>query len=692
MPSQGDFLFTPKEYDIFFKFRAPGKIYRFDLQNLTSLYPDISAHEHWVLKSVAGILQGLVNRIEPRLYLRNSTSEVDWLAVYQKNGYPLSVTESSDFIQLLKEFSPLFNGYIITDPELPDSLNIAQTWGALENWLVITPPMIPIVEKLGLAKKEDLRGRWHGRVEIYQWAFDNLFDGCSRHVLGDCCVDYPHHPSEGSFSIRDFLVANKAFTVDLSAARRQRKEYHLLDKIYERLEFPSGVWGWHDSRDHEHWAVDRAARKSAYTICAVNSPNFSLHGGVRPEKSDIPKQKPSPRKNRVAEKNKIYIAWMMTDGDALWVMANQQMGNWGRDRKRKFPMSWGFLPLTADIAPAMYLYYVNEMKDNDYMVAGPSGAGYTYPHMYADPRLFLRYTKFYMQKCGLKIVNITNWNDYTNWQEVELPDFNPMLFHELDNCIGYVRGMGESAFEKNYNFSDKPYVFCAEGIHRADKDDVDTMKTFIEANPNRPLFIFSLINIATKLDRIQKVVDKLDMYDIEYVRLDDFMYLIKSAYDQGMISEDLLPNREGNEKILIKEAPAGWQGTKAAITRIEPVILAPDDKKALVILNSDEVNLAQGQPITDVDKSDILAFVLCENMFAMAKNVLNLQGIYVNLRKESIEKFVTEYNKWPGIHSFNALMDMWENWEQRTFAWQDVISIGKDFLKVYREADRLFQK
>ena len=31
MPSQGDFLFTPKEYDIFFKFRVPGKIYRFDL-------------------------------------------------------------------------------------------------------------------------------------------------------------------------------------------------------------------------------------------------------------------------------------------------------------------------------------------------------------------------------------------------------------------------------------------------------------------------------------------------------------------------------------------------------------------------------------------------------------------------------------------------------------------------------------
>ncbi len=686
----GDFLYTPKEYDIFFKYKIPGKIYRYDMQKLTALFPDVSPHEHWVLKSVVCIFQGLVNRIEPRLYLRNSPSEVDWLGIYKKNGYPLNVTDVSDFEQILKEFCPLLNGYIVTDPEMPDMMNVAQTWGSLENWMVVTPQMIPLVEQFGLKQKEDLRGRWQGRVDIYEWAFENLFSRCSKHVFGDCCVDFPHHPSEGSFQIRDFLVANKAFTVDLSAAYRQRREYKLLDKIYDNLEFPSGIWGWHNSRDHEHWAVDRAARKSAYTICAVGSPNFSVHGGVRPQKSALPKQKPSTRKNLVAEKNKIYIAWMMTDGDALWVMANQQMGNWGEDKRRKFPMTWGFLPLVADLAPAMYLYYINEMNDNDYMIAGPSGAGYTYPFMYTDPRQFLRYTKFYMQKTGLEIVNITNWNDYTNWQEVDLPDFNPLLFEELDNCIGYVRGMGESAFEPHYNFGDKPYVFCGEGLHRSDKDDVDTIKSFIEANPNRPLFIFSLINIGIKMERIQKVVESLDMYDIEYVRLDDFMHLIKNAYKQGLITEDLYPNRKGNEQILVKEAPAAWQNTRAAIKRLEPIINALSEKKALVALNSDETNLAQGQLITDEDKSDILAFSLCESMFGMAKNVLNLQGVYVNLRKESIKKMTTMYKDWPGINSLNQLMKMWDEWDQRTFAWPEVVRIGKDFLKVSRETDRLF--
>jgi hypothetical protein len=403
-----------------------------------------------------------------------------------------------------------------------------------------------------------------------------------------------------------------------------------------------------------------------------------------------PKQKPSPRKNLVAEKNKTYIAYMMTDGDALWVMDSLQLGLWGAEKRGDFPLSWGFLPLLADIAPAMYLYYIKHMKEDDYMVCGPSGAGYTYTQMYPDPRQFLKYSKFYMQKCGLEIVDITNWNDYTNWQEVDLPWFNPVLFEELDNCIGYVRGMGESAFEPHYNFADKPYIFCGEGIHRGDKDDLDTMKTFIEANPNRPLFIFVLINVAVSIERIKRTIDALEGDDIEFVRLDDFMHLVKSAYKQGFVTEDLYPKREGNEKILEKEAPASWKNTKNRIEKLVPILNADSNKKALEEMNSDAAQLAMGQKITDEDKADILAFALCENMFGLVKNVLNSQGIYVNLRIESIEKFMDLYSDWKGINSLKLLTELWQNWDQLTFDWQEIVQIGKDFLKVYEQSDKLF--
>jgi len=685
-----DYLYTPEKYDIFFKYKIPKVIYQYDTNNLTNLFPNNTPKKLWLLRSIISIFQGLINRENPGIYLKHSPKDVDWLSIYKEEKYQFEFTEVTDFSKLLAEFSPFVNGYIVIDPHMLDTLNIAQTWGSLENWMVVTPEMEPLAKEHGLTKKQDLQGRWQDRVTAYEWAFENLFPNCSKHIVGDCCIDFPFHPTEGSFHIRDFLVANKAFTFDLSAALRQRREYKLLDKIYEALEFPSGVWGWHDSRDHEHWAVDRAARKGVYTICAAGGPNLTVHGGFKPGNLAAPKQKASTRKNLKAEKDKIYIAFMMTDGDALWVMDRLQLNNWATKKVRNFPMTWGFLPLLADIAPAMYMYYIHNMQKNDYMVAGPSGAAYTYPHMYPEPRQFLKYTKFYMQKCGLEIVNLTNWNDYTNWQEVDLPEFNPLIFEELDNCLGYVRGMGESAFEPHYNFGDKPYVFCGEGLHFSDKDDVDTIKSFIDANPNRPLFIFCLNNIAITMERIKKVVDELQQYEIEYVRLDDFIHLVKSAYNQEFITEYLYPNRKGNEQILIKEAPASWKGTKNSIKKLIPIINAQNEKKAMDEINADKAGLAMGQKITGEDRADILAFAICENMFKLTKNVLNFKGIYVNVRKESVEKFVELNGNWEGIESFRKLMNIWENWDQVKIDWQEIIQTGKEFLKVYEQAARIF--
>ncbi len=686
------YLSTPREYDIFFKFKKPQKIVTYDTTTLAKELPAADEKKQWLYRSMATILQGLVNRVEPRLYLTHSAGAVDWLHIYKSEGYAFEQEQAPGYHSLLERFAPALAGYIIIDPDNLHSLNVAQTWASLENWLVIHPEQEESIRRLGLAKQQDLRGRWPDRVSAYEWAFDNLFERCSKHVVGDCCVDFPHFPSTVTYTISDFLVAHNAFTVDLSASLRQRREYRLLDKIYASLQFPSGMWGWHCVRDHEHYAVERAARKGTYTLCAAGSPNFSIHGAFRPESDELPRQKPSPRQNRKAEKNKVYIAFMMTDGDAVWAMENKQSHQWACEQRGDFALSWGFLPLVADIAPAMYRHYVATMTPQDYMVAGPSGAGYTYPHLYPDPKQFLRYSKYYMQKCGLEVVNITNWNDYTNWQEKDVPWFNPLLFKEMDNCLGYVRGMGESAFEPHYNFGDKPYVFCGEGLHAPDKDDVATMKNFIEANPNRPLFIFCLINISIRMERIKKIVDALKDDPVEFVRLDDFMHLIKSAYRQKLITEDLYPNRSGNEAILSMEAAASWAKNMADVSKLVPILEADHETEALARMNADAAGLALGQAITDEDKADILAYSLCMNMYSLVKNVLNVKGTNVNLKQDSVDTFIKQYGHWEGSESITSLAAMWNDWDALTFQWSDVVRIGRQFLKVCRKANELFQK
>jgi len=682
-----DFLYTPQEFDIYPKFKTPKKLVRYNTSRLKDSFPDTDSKSISLLYPVLTIFQGLINRKETRLWLDLGSGSVDWLAIYGQDGFNIPEEEETDFTSLIRRYAGELDGYIIFDPDMLHSLNVAQTWGSLENWMVITPDLEALVKSTGLTLKEDLRSRWPGRVPAYEWAFENLFPRCSKHLIANYCVD---HPSGVAYVDRDFSTAKNAFIMDLSAAVRQRKEYRMMNKIYAQMKTPGAVWGWHCTRDHEHWAVERSSRKGLYTIC-TGMPNLSVHGGIKPIDTSIPRQKKSPRKDLTAKKNKIYISFLMTDGDSMWVMNSLQQGNWIPEKKREFPVSWGFLPLLADIAPAVYKHYIGTQQSNDYMFAGPSGAGYTYSYMHPDPPAFLRYSKFYMERCGLNMAYITNWNDYTNWQEVDVPSFNDILFKELDNCIGYVRGMGESAFEPNYNFKDKPFIICGEGLHVPDKDDVATVRNFIEANPNRPLFIALLANISIPLERMRKITTELKEYDIDFVRLDDLITLIKSAYSQGLITEDLYPNRKGNEKILSMEAAEKWPGIKSGFERLTPILTAPTKSDALRLMNTNEAGLALGQEITDEDGVDILAFALSESMFSLVKNVLNFKGIYVNKRVEAVNQFVTMFSKWDDIGALSTLIHNWQHWDELTFEWAEIVSLGRKLGNLYKQADRLFK-
>ncbi len=189
---------------------------------------------------------------------------------------------------------------------------------------------------------------------------------------------------------------------------------------------------------------------------------------------------------------------------------------------------------------------------------------------------------------------------------------------------------------------------------------------------------------------MERIVTELEEYDIEYVRLDDYMELIKSAYKRGLITHDLYPNREGNAGILTAEAPGAWQTTRAKIENLVPVLKAKSEAEALRALNADETGLALGQEITGEDKADILLFALCESMFSLVKNVLNLKGVYVNPRVESIETFLSTHGDWEGAQVLRFLIELWQDWDRREPDWNSAVRAGRSFLKIYRRADRLF--
>lgn len=67
------------------------------------------------------------------------------------------------------------------------------------------------------------------------------------------------------------------------------------------------------------------------------------------------------------------------------------------------PLGWSVSVLLRDLAPAMLSYYQETQTPYDLLVAGPSGAGYTYPAMWPSSTLpaYMRRSGEYMRTTGM---------------------------------------------------------------------------------------------------------------------------------------------------------------------------------------------------------------------------------------------------------------------------------------------------
>lgn len=60
---------------------------------------------------------------------------------------------------------------------------------------------------------------------------------------------------------------------------------------------------------------------------------------------------------------------------------------WGDPKRGAVPVNWTVSPVLADIGPALLAYYQETATGNDLLIAGPSGAGYTYAGSWPEKAL-----------------------------------------------------------------------------------------------------------------------------------------------------------------------------------------------------------------------------------------------------------------------------------------------------------------
>jgi hypothetical protein len=240
--------------------KKPTMIYLYDLTHTLSanLSDRRQAARVWDEIHAVATLQGIVNRDEPRLYLRYVTHgglNVDdwWLEKLSRPGEWLegAAREQVDSLEALVErFRKRIAGAVVYDPRVPATSNLASTLAGVEDLVAIrfdeTPgsvydrlvakgPRLPVVRRLIADDGSPMfTGRRHlpgghapssgsAKCDAYLWALHEVIETgrCNPAYLGYYIDSYwidratATKPSHHTLANHDYFVARRAFFCDL---------------------------------------------------------------------------------------------------------------------------------------------------------------------------------------------------------------------------------------------------------------------------------------------------------------------------------------------------------------------------------------------------------------------------------------------------------------------------------------------
>ena len=336
-------------------------------------------------------LEGLVNRTQPRVACVSSSSEegeFTWL-----NVHGLAFTVLDGYSAVLK-YQTNVTGLVVPDPSQPDTLNLAMTLAGLRNELICDPTLLATLTNAPyqLPIKDDLRGLFSNKYQVYQYLYTNCWPQCTHRIIAGM-------EANGHGHLREYLVAVKAAAVWLDPS--VPSDAAALAPFLSGMAPVGGVYvgWWPDETSGLSWIA-------AYGIPVIASDwfdNASLFGGVTTP-INIPAIPPTP-----PLQNKVYVSITLSDGDNVQYMQHFMKRNWGNAARGKVPLGWTAQPLAADLDPGMLNYYWSTATSNDCLVAGPSGAGYTRLNFWG-PANMLAYTAAsapYLERSGM--TSITVW-------------------------------------------------------------------------------------------------------------------------------------------------------------------------------------------------------------------------------------------------------------------------------------------
>ena len=341
-------------------------------------------------------LKGIVNSTQPRIFAfdgnsLNEEGQFTWL-----DSLGLGYAQVSDNWSLITKYRSEIKGLIVYDDNQPDTINLATTIAGHEKALV-APPMY--LSKLTSAPYNlpilvDLRGKYTDKLAVYQDLYDTYWaQSTHRAIVG---LDPMVHVG----AAREYAAAINAAVIWLDP--RVPAENALLGRFLSSMGAGPVYCGWWPE---EASGVGAASTYGIATCASDWSTNLSVFSGM----SRTVKVKKIPPKPTL--QNKIYVAFVISDGDNLQYVEHRFRRLWSDPGRGKVPMGWTLSPVMLDAMPAALNYLYKTASTNDCLLSGPSGYGYTYPNNWGNAAFldsFVAKSNDYCRRAGFKIITV--WN------------------------------------------------------------------------------------------------------------------------------------------------------------------------------------------------------------------------------------------------------------------------------------------
>ncbi len=474
-------------------------------------------------------LQGLANRGAPRFYIVQAPS-YQWeitgpLCDFYRSAYGVAFTEVASADQALSLFGRYVRGYVVWDRNAPTSLNVAFTIAGLEDALVVDDELIPLAERHGLRRIEDLRGRYTGKTDaqITSDARDRYWARCNHDSI--ILMGGQSGPIRVP-GMADWGVQGRMFFENLSADPGHPDELALERRFMADLNPNGTIFGWHPyGKDTEEEHTTLLSTYGLKMEGLQSLPNLSFNSqftftpGFRFTNNHTIARDAHPVAGR-----KAYLSFIQSDGVGL--------GVWTKPGRGRIPLAWGAIMSWVKYSPAALEYFHESATPKDYFIGGLSGPAYMYPNHIPAARFgpLMHEARDLMAVLDERIFEIMdNSAADGNVGNADLTkETVDRYYREFPDVIGFVNGYGPA---RTRDLRDgRPMISYDYYVDpgRPREEVAADLDELIALNPIRPYFCLVHVRETNDVNSLIEAIGSLHG-PVEVVPLDRFMRLAAGA-------------------------------------------------------------------------------------------------------------------------------------------------------------------